>query len=42
METATFPLLYVTEMLSHIIKESNREWLVVITFQYIVYFGAEK
>lgn len=29
-------------MLSHVIKESNRERLVVITFQYIVYFGAEK
>lgn len=29
-------------MLSHVIKESNREQLVVITFQYIAYFGAEK
>lgn len=29
-------------MLSHVIKESNWEQLVVITFQYIVYIGAEK
>lgn len=29
-------------MSSHIIKESNWEQLVVITSQYIVYFGAEK